>query len=93
MTFFKDGEIPSCSLCRFATEYVPLFTYPYSTPYCSKGHGQCDVDKFCEDFRLINSFYCDDCKNLIINNNEFFCSKNKEFRDKFQIACFYIDKI
>lgn len=43
----------TCSTCKFATVYIPLWSYPWSDPYCSKGHGQCKVDKSCEDFELI----------------------------------------
>ncbi|WP_458454387.1 hypothetical protein [Methanobrevibacter sp.] len=42
----------TCSECKFADLYIPYWTYPYATPYCSKGHGQCKVDKSCEDFVL-----------------------------------------
>lgn len=92
MTFFRDGKVPSCSLCRFATEYIPYYTYPFFDPYCSKGHGQCKVDKFCEDFRLINGFYCDDCECMITVDGKDYCQKNDVFVDKFQTACAYIVK-
>lgn len=87
MTFFRDGEVPSCSLCRYATEYIPYYTYPFFDPYCSKGHGQCKVDKFCGDFRLINGFYCEDCE---FYTGESFCEKKSECVDKFQTSCAYI---
>lgn len=44
---------PSCQTCKYAIVYIPYFTYPYSDPYCELGHGQCDVDKVCEDYELL----------------------------------------
>lgn len=92
MIFFKDDVIPSCSLCRYATEYIPYFTFRFSDPYCSKGHGQCGEDKLCGDFRMINHFYCEDCQYMVFENGETYCGKKNVFVDKFQTACAYIIK-
>ena len=96
MAFFKDDEIPSCSICRYATEYIPSYTYPFFTPKCSKGHGECDGEKFCGDFRLINSYYCEDCEHLIYEdgfcNNRTYCEKKGIYVDKFNHACAYVKK-
>lgn len=96
MTFFRDDIIPSCSICRYATEYIPSFTYPFFDPHCSKGHGKCDGEKFCEDFRLIGGYYCEDCKYLEFVGDTFnkktYCSKKEIFVDKFQTGCAYIVK-
>lgn len=43
----------TCSNCKHASLHIPYFTYPWSDPYCSKGHGKCEVDKSCDDFELI----------------------------------------
>lgn len=51
MSYFKFEA--SCSNCEFASLYIPYFTYPHAEPYCAKGHGKCDVDKLCEDYKLI----------------------------------------
>ena len=43
----------SCSKCKYATTYIPVWAWRWSDPFCSLGHGQCDVDKVCADFELI----------------------------------------
>lgn len=51
MNFFNNESLPSCSECDYANEYIPYYTFPFSEPYCSKGHGKCEVDKLCGDFK------------------------------------------
>lgn len=53
MSYFKDNKVPSCSSCKYATKYIPYWTYPYHDPYCELGHGKCGVDKVCDDFELL----------------------------------------
>jgi hypothetical protein len=53
MLKFKWGVAPSCSNCKYANVYIPLWSYPHTTPYCEKGHGKCSVSKLCEDYELI----------------------------------------
>lgn len=87
MFFFKNGNIPSCSDCEYATLYIPYFSYPFSDPYCSKGHGLCEVDKLCDDFKLINSHFCCEC-NYFANG---FCNrKNIEINEK-TYSCVYFE--
>ena len=85
MIFFSDIDFPSCVDCEYAIEYIPYFTFPYADPCCSKGHGQCSVDKFCEDFRLINSHFCYECE----HQENSFCNKKHETIDKNSISCVY----
>ena len=51
MSYFKFEA--SCSNCKYADLYIPYWTYPYSDPFCRLGHGKCDVNKCCNDFKLI----------------------------------------
>ena len=51
--FVSDVELASCSNCKFATVYIPYWTYPWATPYCSKGNGLCGVDRICSDWEQI----------------------------------------
>lgn len=46
-------EQPTCANCKYANLFIPLFAYPHLDPYCSKGHGQCRVDKLCGDYEQI----------------------------------------
>ena len=85
MIFFKDGVIPSCSDCEYANLYIPIFSYPHTDPFCSKGHGQCKVDKLCEDFRFINSHFCYEC-NYCENG---YCHKNHVRIDENKQSCVY----
>lgn len=62
MSIFKTEELPSCVNCMYATEFIPLFTYPYSDPYCKKEHGKCDIDKICEDY--LPRTTCNHCKHF-----------------------------
>ena len=39
--------------CKHANLHIPYFTYPWSDPYCSQEHWECEVDNGCEDFELI----------------------------------------
>lgn len=87
-SFFK--YIPSCSDCEYATLYIPYFSYPHSDPYCSKGHGKCEVDKFCSDFRLINSHYCYECVNCIDDN---YCKKHDKEINKNDESCVYFERV
>ena len=61
MFFFKNEEIPSCSSCRYATEYIPHFNFLHDNPFCSKGHGKCKVDKLCGDYKLFGTYFCKEC--------------------------------
>lgn len=88
MFYFKD-EFPSCASCEYATVYIPYFTYPHSNPYCSKGHGQCEVDKLCGDYKLINSHYCCECE--YYSNG--FCDKRKENVKEKDYSCAYYEKV
>ena len=91
MSFFID--LPSCSSCEYADLYLPYFTYPHSDPYCSKGHGLCGVDKLCEDYRLINSHYCYECKFMIVKDDKDYCSKKSLFLNRKDYSCVYFEKI
>lgn len=51
MSYFKHEA--SCSNCKFASLHIPYFTYPFSDPYCAKGHGKCSEDKLCMDYELV----------------------------------------
>lgn len=76
MKIFKDDKIPSCSDCDYADNYIPYYTYPFSEPYCSKGHGKCEVDKLCGDFKPITAT-CVRCEFIRFNNKikKFICIK------------------
>ena len=87
MLFFKSEDIPSCSDCEYATLYIPYFTYPYSDPYCSLGHGLCKVDKLCDDFKLINSHYCSECT-YFCNN---YCNKKNIDVNEKNYSCVYFE--
>ena len=43
----------TCSNCKYADYYPIPYLYPWTDPYCRLGHGQCKVNKTCEDFELI----------------------------------------
>lgn len=43
----------TCQNCKYADLYIPYWTYPWATPYCSKGNGLCSIDKTCDDFELL----------------------------------------
>ena len=43
----------TCKNCKFATVHIPYWSYPWSDPYCSKGHGKCMVNKSCSDWELL----------------------------------------
>lgn len=83
--FFIDYEFPSCSSCQYANKYIPYYTFPYSDPYCEKGHGLCEVDKLCGDYRLINSHFCCECE--FYNNG--FCSKHNKTVNENDKSCVY----
>lgn len=89
VTFFKDNIIPSCSYCEYATVYIPTYSYPYSDPYCSKGHGKCAVDKVCDDFRLINTYFCEECDYCGENN---YCNFHKKQVNLYDESCVYFKK-
>lgn len=86
-SFFK--YIPSCSDCEYATLYIPYFSYPHTDPYCRKGHGKCEVDKFCSDFRLINSHYCCEC----VHFNEEYCEHHNKNVGKNCDSCVYFEEL
>lgn len=91
MSFFDYS--PSCSHCEYATLYIPYFSFPYDDPYCSKGHGKCKVNKVCDDYKLINSHWCCECKyftNQIVSDN--FCKKKNIEVDMKQYSCVYFEK-
>lgn len=85
MFIFKDSIEVSCSHCRYATVYIPYFTYPFSDPFCSKGHGKCEVDKICGDFKLISSHYCHECEFY----GDGYCSKKSIFLNENNDSCVY----
>lgn len=87
LSYFK--YIPSCSSCEYANLYIPYFTYPYSDPYCCKGHGLCKVDKVCENYRLINSHFCYECSFMIVKDGKNYCSKKNLFLVKINDSCVY----
>ena len=76
MKMFRDDKLPSCSDCDYADEYIPYYTYPFSEPHCRKGHGKCEVDKLCGDFKPIIAT-CVRCDFIRFNNKskEFMCFK------------------
>ncbi len=83
MSYFRNNEYPSCSICDYATEYIPLFTYSHADPYCKQGHGKCEVDKVCSDFKPIS--VCGRCEFLQKDNLSFICvhhNKSVSFNDK-----------
>lgn len=84
--YFK--YLPSCSNCEYANLYIPYFSYPYSDPYCCKGHGKCDVDKVCDDFRLINSHFCEEC----IYYKKDYCDFHKKQVNLYDESCVYFKK-
>ena len=43
----------NCTNCKYATLYIPYYTYPWSTPYCAMGHGLWDIKKNCDDWELL----------------------------------------
>lgn len=45
--------VPSCVNCKYANLYIPIWSYPHSTPYCSKGQGVCKEDKSCDYYEQI----------------------------------------
>jgi len=45
--------VPSCTNCKYANLYIPAWSYPHSTPFCSKEQGLCREDKVCEHYELI----------------------------------------
>ena len=59
MSYFKNKELPSCSDCDYARLQIPAFDR-YSDPYCQRGHGKCEVDKLCGDFKPITAI-CGRC--------------------------------
>ena len=89
MFFLKINENSSCATCRYANLYIPYFTYPYSDPYCSKGHGKCDENKVCGDYLTCGFHYCKECGYF----DEGFCKKEKKDIYKYDISCVYfLDK-
>ena len=50
MKLFKNRECPDCTSCKYATQYIPHYTYPWHDPYCELGHGKCKVNKICKDY-------------------------------------------
>ena len=87
MAFFK--YLPSCSLCEYADLYIPYYSFRYSDPYCSKGHGKCKEDKVCDDFRLINSKYCYECKYCFKDE---YCNFHNKKINSTDEACVYFEK-
>ena len=61
MKFSDNNGLESCSDCFYATKYFPYYTFPFFDPYCEKGHGRCEVNKSCEDYKSIISI-CGKCK-------------------------------
>lgn len=100
MSFFKGNKIPSCSSCRYATEFIPYFTFPYSDPFCSKGNGRCEEDKLCGYYKLFGTYYCYECcyyRTIYYNNIERkeiveYCDKKKCEIDGNNDACVYFKK-
>lgn len=68
MSLLFNGKEYSCSNCAYATEYIPYFTFPHSNPQCSKGHGKCEVDKICGDYKIITAT-CGRCEFMELENN------------------------
>lgn len=91
MFYFKF--IPSCSFCEYANLYIPYFSYPHSDPFCCKGHGKCEVDKFCEDFKLINVYSCYECKFIEFDDGKEYCSKKMEYVNKNNESCAYFENM
>lgn len=87
MSYFKC--LPSCSSCEYADLYIPYFTYPFHDPYCVKGHGKCEVDKVCDDYRLINTHYCSECEFMSVKDDKDYCRKNNVFLAKINESCVY----
>ena len=87
MRIFKTEQPPSCSTCKYATVYIPHFTFPFNDPFCAKGHGQCKCDKLCGDYRVIGSHYCCECKYWV----DGCCYHHNSVRDKFDDACVYFE--
>ena len=77
MSFFSTGEFPSCSDCAYATEYIPYYSFPHSNPNCAKGHGNCKIDKICEDYKPITAT-CGRCKFIELQKDKrsFICVKH-----------------
>ncbi len=62
MSFFNTDEIPSCSTCDYATLQIPIFDR-WSDPYCRKGHGKCEVNRLCGDYKEVTSI-CGRCEHI-----------------------------
>ena len=69
MKIFKDNELPSCITCEHANLYIPYYTFPYSDPYCIKGHGQCNVNKLCGDYKMTTAI-CGKCKFIKVKDRD-----------------------
>lgn len=87
--FRSDIEYEGCSNCEYATVYIPVYTYPFMDPFCSKGHGRCSPDKFCVDYRLIGTHYCYECKYCTELHEGSYCAKKDEFIDRNSRCCVY----
>lgn len=87
--FFLEKDCPSCASCHYATEYIPYYTFPFSDPYCSKGHGKCKIDKVCGDYRLINSHFCYECYFC----EENYCNKKRRENVNNNKACVYFKMV
>lgn len=43
-------NVPTCSECIYANEYVPSYTFPFSNPRCSIHHKVVNPDTVCCEF-------------------------------------------
>lgn len=68
----KYKDPPSCCNCEYATKYIPSYSYPWNDPYCSKGHGKCEINKLCDDYKSIYEV-CGNCEHIQKNYNKFIC--------------------
>lgn len=84
MSYLKPNrEYPNCSNCRYATLYLPYYTFRFTDPSCSKGQGKCSVDKTCEFHLFVNRHYCFECHYF----KDGFCNLHDKSVDKFNEAC------
>lgn len=74
MKLFRDNELPSCTTCTHATLYIPYYTFRFNDPYCMKGHGKCEYDKLCGDYRMMTAT-CGRCEFIEVKdrNTGFVC--------------------
>lgn len=77
MGYFRNEELPSCSTCDYATVHIPIFDR-WSDPYCRRGHGKCEVNKLCGDYKDVTNI-CGRCVHIKEDkpNHGFICELKK----------------